>query len=133
MIDAEPLLFSRIRDAYPERWEKARPGNALVNPHDEIDGRFAVRREGGQWHECVLAVAHEEFVGTCDCDGFQFHEGACSHLCAVYRLYADDGADAWPKVQPAGYQVELRSDEQDRAAADAEPERRTATDGGHRV
>lgn len=127
MITAEPLLFSRVRDAYPERWKKAEPGNALVNAHDEIDGHYAVRREGGEWHECALAVANGEFVGTCDCEGFEFHDGACSHLCAVYRLRADEGPEAFPSVRPAGYRVELRSEGERRADGQEEL---VATDGG---
>ena len=127
MITADPLLFSRVRDAYPERWKKAEPGNALVN-ECETEGTFSVRREGGEWHKCSLAVAHGEFVGTCDCEGFEFHDGACSHLCAVYRLRADEG-HPFPSVRPSAYRVELRSEEERRADGQEEL---VATDGGTR-
>ena len=126
------LVFSQVRHAHPERWEKARPGAAFVNTHDDEPGRYAVRRQGGDWHECTLVVVHDEFAGRCDCDGFQFHDGQCSHLCAVFRLYGDD-REHFHRVRPDAYYADLQADAERQAQLRAEPDHRSAaTDGGRR-
>jgi len=132
MIQLDRLLFSEIKDRRPERWESGEPGNAIVRPHDEIDGRYAVRRQGEEFHEVALARVNDEFAGACDCDGYEYHDGPCSHLIAVYRLLSLRDDD-FHKVRPESYGVELRRDAEQRAATDAEPENRVSTDGGRRL
>lgn len=127
----EHLEFWQVREAYPDRWEKARPGNQLVNPHDTHPGRYICRRQGSdEWHEVTLVSIAGESFGACDCEGFEYNDGPCSHLCAVYRLIDEDVEMYQPRVRAAD--VELESVQDQRAQIAAEPEERAAADGGVR-
>lgn len=75
--------FETVRDT--GRWDRAEPGNAYVNPGPE-SGTFAVKREGGDWHFSVLTAFYSDYYGVCDCPGFGYNSGPCSHLTAIYRL-----------------------------------------------
>lgn len=130
-MHVERLQFDNVRQAYPERWEKARPGNQWVNPHDRDPGRYICRRQGSdEWHQCTLVTLAAEYFGRCDCSGFEHHSGPCSHLCAVYRIISDDTDVYQPRIVEAD--VELRSPAEERAQNAAEPDLRAATDGGGR-
>lgn len=129
MRELDRLLFSRVNEAYPERWDRARPGNAFVNDPEDKPGEYSVRCQGGDWHTPTLVRAQGEFWGSCDCDGFRYHDNACAHLCAVFRLKADD-RDSFHHAQVESISVELRSDADRQASLGAEPDARAATDGG---
>ena len=64
-------------------WQRAAPEAALI----ERTGRYGYRvaLPGGDAH--LVAVAHEggEYVGTCDCEGWEYHDGPCAHLCTVRK------------------------------------------------
>jgi len=115
MKDVEPLNIDRVKSAYTDRWKKGTPGRALVKQSDEKPGQYAVRRDGSnEWHECLIVSHNERLWGTCDCIGHTNHEGACSHLIAVYRLETLRGNGFVP-VQPHGITVEVRSKTQETA------------------
>lgn len=126
------LDFRAVQASCPERWQRGRPGGAFVNPHDETPGRWIVRRQGAdEWHECVLCRVGSDPYGSCDCDGWRFNQGPCSHLCAVWRSIPDK--TTIPNVRPLSAAVELRSADERRAATAAEPEVSGACIGGSRA
>lgn len=112
MIELERLDFGRIKSAYPDRWGKGRPGNAFINEGPE-EGAFAVRRQGGEWHECTLIRWQGFDFGVCDCTGFKNHDGPCSHLIAVFRMLEGLNGD-FPRTAPLKLLVELRNPEVER-------------------
>lgn len=123
----ERLDFNQVEQAYPDRWRKARPGNQFVNPHDDDPGRYIVRRQGSdEWHEITLVSVDDSLFGRCDCDGFEHHDGPCSHLCAVFRIVQPEAIYS-PPVTAAD--VDLRTPDEQRAQTAAEPDV-AATDGG---
>jgi len=125
----ERLCFSQIADAYPDRYSKV---NLAASKLVSDDGpRFVVERPDGDGHVVELVAALGHYWGQCTCDGFQYNDGPCSHLCGLKRA---EGAELIeiPQGEPTAISVEVRDGQQELADHAAEPERRAATDGGVR-
>lgn len=87
----EPLDFRTQQRARTESWERAEPDAALL----ERQGwdTWLVTLPGGDVHELQLRRENGAYLGTCDCAGFEYHEGPCAHLCTVRKadyIHSDD-------------------------------------------
>ncbi|WP_049919843.1 hypothetical protein [Haloarcula vallismortis] len=130
MFDLKRLEFSRVLDAHSDRYDKVDLAADRIKSLG--GGQFAVERtEGDQGHvvELVEAVGHA--WGQCDCDGFKYNDGPCSHLCGVWRA-EHRGLVEIPRAKPEAISVEVRDGQQEIADHAAEPDVRAATDGGIR-
>lgn len=80
---SEPLDFEAERDAESESWERARPGQALIERMNLYGWRVTL--PGGEAHHVALGRDHGAFVGWCDCNGYRYHDGPCAHLCTIRK------------------------------------------------
>ena len=120
----EPLDFQSKRDAESESWERADATAALIETV-AWDCWRVLLPDGDESHECHLHRDHGAFVGSCDCEGFQYHDGPCAHLCAVRKAAFGQVADT------RGEPVRIHDlDDVERERADAKIERAVA-DGGY--
>jgi len=124
----ERLDFSQIADAYPERFQKVDLAAAKLVSDD--GAQFVVERPDGDGHVVELVSALSHYWGQCTCDGFEYHDGPCSHLCALKRAEGVGLVDI-PSGEPTAISVEVR-DGQQQLADQIEPDKRAATDGGVR-
>jgi len=129
----EIVDFERIAGTESTSWQRADPEAALI----ESTGRygFRVTLPGGDAHLVAAAVDDSQHVGTCDCRGFEHHDGPCAHLCVVRKaaFAGVEGVDDEPVTIPC---VDLDAHETDeRAVADGghvDRARRTDATGGRR-
>lgn len=78
------LDFDAERDDETTSWERADPRSALI----ERLGRYGwkVMLPGGDFHICGLGRRRDgQYDGFCKCKGYQYHEGACAHLCTLRK------------------------------------------------
>ena len=80
----EPLEFRSKLKAESESWERADATRALIETVAWDRWRVTLP-DGDDVHECRLHRDHGAFIGECDCEGFQYHDGPCAHLCAVRK------------------------------------------------
>lgn len=73
------LDFDLVREEYANRWNRAKDGDSHVERVDTETWRVSFA-DSDEVHELLLYEDGEDNVGFCDCDGFTFHEGPCSHL-----------------------------------------------------
>jgi len=82
--DGESVNFLEERDGETESWTRADPREALI----ESFGRFGYKvtlRDGEDVHYCALGLEDGEYLGRCDCKGWQYHDGPCAHLCTLRK------------------------------------------------
>ena len=82
--DGEPVNFLEERDDDTESWARADPREALIEPF----GRFGYKvtlRDGESVHYCALGLEDDEYIGRCDCKGWEYHDGPCAHLCTLRK------------------------------------------------
>ncbi|MCU4926668.1 hypothetical protein OB905_11855 [Halobacteria archaeon AArc-dxtr1] len=82
--DGEPLDFLEQRDTNTDSWIRAHPADALL----EKFGRYGYKvtlRGGADVHYCALGIENGEYIGRCDCKGWQYHDGPCAHLCTLRK------------------------------------------------
>lgn len=85
----EHQSFSDVAQNNPDRFEKADLAETSISILD--DGEFVVQRSPDEdSHRCELVLAFGQPWGSCSCDGYQYHDGPCSHLCAIWRAYQMD-------------------------------------------
>lgn len=128
------LNFSQLRETNEERYLKVDLLEASVVDVDDDPERFVVRREpGADSHVVEIVLAYDEPWGRCSCDGYQFHDGPCSHLSAVWRAHLEDMVDLL-EARPTAISVDVRDEQQELAdAVDAgRVTNALATDGGRR-
>lgn len=127
----ERLLFSELRETNPDRFEKA--DLAATSILEDEPGRFAVQRgESENTHVVALVTAYGEPWGRCSCDGYEHHDGPCSHLCAVWRAEQTDLVDI-PPLDPTAIEGDVRGRQQCLADRAAEPDQRARADGGEHL
>jgi hypothetical protein len=131
IADLDVLAFDELKAEHPDRYEKA--DLAATSVVEESDGRFIVQRaESDESHVARLVETVGHPVGKCSCDGYQWHDGPCSHLSAVWRM-EHHGLVELPKARLRSVDVEVPGE--DRELSDAvdratRPEARA--DGGGR-
>ncbi|QLG27710.1 SWIM zinc finger family protein [Halorarum halophilum] len=116
----EALDFDALAGTDTTSWRRADPQRALI----ESVGRYGYRvalQDGADVHIVAVALDDDEHVGTCDCRGFEYHDGPCAHLCTVRKAAFIDAKDTH------GDSVRIRRIDLDNVH---DPER-AATDGGH--
>jgi len=79
----ERLDFDALAGSEETSWSRADPEAALI----ESTGRygFRVTLPGGEGHLVAVAIDDGEYVGTCDCKAWEYHDGPCAHLCVVRK------------------------------------------------
>ncbi|GAB7012047.1 hypothetical protein [Halolamina salina] len=79
----ERLDFDEIAGSDQTSWARADPEAALI----ESTGRYGYRvtLPDGDAHLVAVAREHGEHVGTCDCEGWEYNDGPCAHLCTVRK------------------------------------------------
>ncbi|DAC85286.1 SWIM zinc finger family protein [Haloterrigena jeotgali icosahedral virus 1] len=83
-IDEDRLDFEAAEDELTSSWERALEEAAEIEPMQP--GEFAVRFEtSDRTHVVRLAGDGAGYAGRCTCPGYQFHDGPCAHLCAVFQ------------------------------------------------
>jgi len=115
---AQPVDFLTERDDRTTSWERAAPMDDDTEIHRLNRYAWTVELPDGQPHVTALVRDEDWFEGWCDCQGFEYGDGPCAHLCtlrqgAFISVQADDGETV----------------EVDDAAAAREP----VTDGGEVV
>ncbi len=82
--EIESIDFLEERDDETRSWTRAHPDHALI----EAFGRFGYKvtlRDGEDVHFCALGIENGEYIGRCDCKGWQYHDGLCAHLCTLRK------------------------------------------------
>jgi len=124
------LAFDQVRDAYPERFEKVSLAAAQIV--DDDGSHYVVKRPGSDdAHICELVTAMSHAWGKCGCDGYQYNDGPCSHLCAIWRA-EQTGLVEIPSAKPTAISVEVHDDQTELAQHSAEPDQRPVADWGER-
>ena len=79
----DPVDFGDLAGSEETSWERADPAAALI----ESTGRYGYRvtLRGGNAHLVAVAREDGQYVGTCDCEGWEYNDGPCAHLCAVRK------------------------------------------------
>jgi hypothetical protein len=79
----EPIDFDTLAGSEETSWDRADPAAALI----ESTGRYGYRvtLPGGDAHLVAVAREDGQYVGTCDCEAWEYHDGPCAHLCAVRK------------------------------------------------
>lgn len=89
-LDAQPtpeqrtLDFETERDADSTSWQRADPRSALIRRL----GRYGwvVCLPDGDAHVCGLGRRPDgRHDGFCKCKGYEYHDGACAHLCTLRK------------------------------------------------
>jgi hypothetical protein len=114
----EPVDFTAERDTRSTSWERAAP----MDPGTEIRrlNRHAwlLQLPDGNPHVAVLVRGQDWFEGWCDCQGFEYSDGPCAHLCTLRQ----------------GAFVNVETVEGERLqVAEASASRKPVTDGGHEI
>jgi len=129
----ERLDFDALAGSEETSWSRADPEAALI----ESTGRygFRVTLPGGEGHLVAVAVEDGEYVGTCDCKAWEYHDGPCAHLCVVRKAAFAGVSDA--RDEPVAIpRLDLDAHETDeRAVADGgyvDRARRADATGGRR-
>lgn len=80
MSDAATLRFEKCGS-----WVRAISNGIVIRPQSRATQLVELTDSGGKGHEVILVSVPEsgQYVGRCDCLGFQHHEKACAHLWAV--------------------------------------------------
>lgn len=129
----ERLNFDAIAGSGETSWARADPEAALI----ESTGRYGYRVTLPDGDAHLVAVAREdgEHVGTCDCEGWEYNDGPCAHLCTVRKaaFAGVEDVEGEPVTIP---RVDLDAHSADeRAVADGgyvDRARRTDATGGRR-
>ncbi|MFC7204742.1 hypothetical protein ACFQJC_14575 [Haloferax namakaokahaiae] len=89
----ELLFFEELARNRRNSWTRADPFKAIIDPISTYGWR--VKLPDGDIHTVALAKQRDRFVGRCDCKGFQFHDGACAHLCTIRKADFGDVPDIY--------------------------------------
>jgi hypothetical protein len=110
-------------------WERADPVAALIE--GESDHSWTVSLPDGEdWHHVVLIFDNGVYVGQCDCEGFEYHEGPCAHLCTIRK--AD--TIGYPDINGESIKIErINRAAGDELADQHDDTERARADGGRRV
>lgn len=127
-MKGDRLRFEELRETHPDRYSKA--DLAATSIIEDDPGRFAVQRGGSEdTHVAALVTALGETWGRCTCDGYEHHDGPCSHLCAVWRAESEGLVDV-PALDPTTIEGDIHGKQQRLADRAAEPDARVRADGG---
>ena len=87
----EPVDLDALAGSDETSWQRAQPQAALI----ESTGRYGYRvtLPGGDAHLVAVAVDDGQYVGRCDCETWQYHDGPCAHLCTVRKAAFIDAED----------------------------------------
>ena len=129
----DAVEFAPLAGSDSTSWQRADPDAALI----ESTGRYGylVTLPGGDTHRAALAVENAQHVGTCDCQGWEYNDGPCAHLCTLRKAAFAEVEDVRgePVTLP---RVSLDDNDLDlRAATDGglvDRARRTTATGGRR-
>lgn len=121
--------FKQVEQTHPDRYNRLdllgaqvfrdEPGKYIIQATDSDTSHVT---------QLVKAVSHP--WGHCTCDGYQYNDGPCSHLCAVWRAHLKNYIELdHARVNTIQCDVVNRQQE----IADHVDNRETATDGGQRT
>ncbi|MCT9095266.1 hypothetical protein [Haloarchaeobius sp. HME9146] len=115
------LDFEGERDGATTSWERADPEAALIERFSHFGYRVCL--PGGSHHMIAIACDGDEYVGRCDCRGFEYQTGPCAHLCTIRKaefIDAETIDDEPVTVEPVTEEtVRLEPDDRaERARAD---------------
>lgn len=123
------LNFEAERDRESTSFDRADPTAALIEQQHEHAWTVSLP-DGEGTHRVVLGLENGSYTGGCSCDGFEYHDGPCAHLCTIRKA----AAIGYPDVH--GTAIQIRPVDRDPDAAEADhyddPER-ARTDGGQGV
>jgi hypothetical protein len=144
----QPLDFQLVRDEYPDRWARADPRLAFIEPRAWDAWLVTLPSQGeeplGDPWLVRLRRDHGAYVGTCEgppdadrdgwpddgtCPGHAAHDGPCAHLCAVRKAAAIGHPDARGTAVRIHSTEEVVTERGDHAIERG----RTAADGGRRL
>lgn len=111
------LDFRAVEEEHPDRYHRGSVASTSIVV-DDAD-RFVVSHpDSDDSHVCRLAVAGRlGYFGSCSCDGYEYHDGPCSHLCAIERM-AEIGHVDVPHFDIQRAVGDVRDPEQERADAE---------------
>lgn len=123
------LDFEIERDRDTTSFDRADPSTALIEQkHAHV---WTVSLPDGEGtHHVMLGFEDDSYIGCCTCEGFEYHDGPCAHLCTIRKAHQI----RYPDVN--GTPIQVRDVDRDPDAAEADhyddPEQARA-DGGRRV
>ncbi len=90
LLDRQDFLLER--DDETGSWRRADPMAALIERVSAY-GWKVLLPEGEDAHRVALAYDADknQYVGRCDCDGYEYHEGPCAHLCTLRKADVLEG------------------------------------------
>lgn len=130
MISSRPLDFEAERGREDSTsWERADPVAALIEAKSNQSWTVALP-DGEDWHHVALIFDNGVYIGRCDCEGFEYHEGPCAHLCTIRK--AD--AIGYPDVNGNAIEIErVNRAAGDELADQHDDTERARADGGRRI
>lgn len=121
------LNFNQLRETHPDRYQKA--DLAAFSAVESDPGRWATQRGPSEDSHVTQLVRNEgRFLGDCSCEGFDYNDGPCSHLCGLHRLYGE-GLINIPAARIRTATVDVPGEDQQLAHY---TDQETAADGGRR-
>ena len=112
-MNVDRLEFAPIQEAYPERWDKC--DLAQMSITETEPGEYCVQREpNSDAHVAHLAIVLHEPYGKCSCDGYEYHDGPCSHLCGLWRAHQAELIQI-PRGRPQAVTVDVVDAEEEQA------------------
>lgn len=113
MQELDRLDYQMVRNAYPDRYNRGELASVSIMPQKA--GRFVVKfPDSDDGHQSVLANAPAGYFGTCSCDGYDYHDGPCSHLSILRRAVSASLVEPG-YIEPETISGELRDPDQELA------------------
>lgn len=84
MTESRPSTSTRNERRKRRASDRADPHAALIEQQAAHAWTVSLP-DGDGTHRVVLIADNGVYLGRCTCDGFDFHEGPCAHLCTIRK------------------------------------------------
>jgi hypothetical protein len=120
------LDFEAERDRDSTSFDRADPTAALIE-QKHLHAWTVSLPDGEGTHRVVLGLEDGFYTGGCTCDGFEYHDGPCAHLCTIRKAHEI----GYPDVNGTAVQIQAVDRNPDAAEADHHDDMlRARADGG---
>ncbi|TKR27947.1 SWIM zinc finger family protein [Natronomonas salsuginis] len=129
MTASRPLNFTAEREQETTSFERADPTASLIEQRSPQSWTVSLP-DGDGTHHVTLIQDYGVYIGRCTCEGFQYNEGPCAHLCTIRK--AD--TIGYPDVNGTPVSIERVNRDLDDELADHHDDMETVrADGARRI